>query len=119
MLFSYNTAKIVILSLVRNSGSLDDEDEKVLLGVSQPSIGFLKSNNRTNVALSRAQHGLYILGNATDLAQKSSMWENVLTELEEKKCLGAGFPIICPKHPDQRQNISKPDMFAQVAPDGE
>ncbi|GAV98679.1 protein [Lentinula edodes] len=52
-IFQGEEAKIVIVSLVRNSGSFE--------GVGAP-IGFLKSVNRINVALSRAQHGLMRLG---------------------------------------------------------
>ncbi|KAK0443327.1 uncharacterized protein EV420DRAFT_1484981 [Desarmillaria tabescens] len=50
-IFQGEEAKIVIVSLVRNSGSFDSDE----------SIGFLKSANRINVALSRAQHGLWLL----------------------------------------------------------
>ncbi|KAF9106328.1 hypothetical protein BGX27_009209 [Mortierella sp. AM989] len=45
-------AKIVIISLVRSDISEDELSFK-----SKSSIGFLKSPNRTNVLLSRAQHG--------------------------------------------------------------
>ncbi|KIJ49701.1 hypothetical protein M422DRAFT_66154 [Sphaerobolus stellatus SS14] len=115
--FQGEEAKIIILSLVRNSGSDDDQDA-LLLGAVRSSIGFLKSRNRTNVALSRAQHGLYIMGNANDLAKKSLMWASIVDILDNEDCLGTSFPIACPKHPEQRHHISNPGMFAQVAPDG-
>ncbi|KAJ8523127.1 hypothetical protein ONZ45_g408 [Pleurotus djamor] len=62
------TKVVVILSLVRNSGNIggDDDDEDWVRS----------SNNRTNVALSRAREGLYILGNAPLLSAKSPMWND-------------------------------------------
>ena len=110
-------ANIIILSLVRNSGSIEDEQERAL-SVIRPSIGFLKSRNRTNVALSRARHGLYIMGNANDLASKSSMWKTVIDVLDEQGSLGSAFPISCWNHPDERHDVSAPGMLPQFAPDG-
>lgn len=49
--FQGEEATIVIVSLVRNTSS-----------DSHGAIGFLKSPNRTNVLLSRAKHGLFMLG---------------------------------------------------------
>lgn len=108
-------AKIVILSLVRNSGS---DDELEASGALHSSIGFLKSKNRTNVALSRAQHGLYIMGNARDLAEKSSMWKDIINILDTEGCVGNGFPIQCHKHPQERNLVTEPNMLTHWAPDG-
>ncbi|KAF8588736.1 hypothetical protein K439DRAFT_1651802 [Ramaria rubella] len=115
--FQGEEAKIIILSLVRNSGPIDDEQEHVGSAI-RPSIGFLKSPNRVNVALSRAQHGLYIMGNAENLASRSPMWRSILNVLDEQGSLGSAFPMSCPKHPDDRHDISAPGMLPQHAPDG-
>ncbi|CAM9213606.1 unnamed protein product [Ectocarpus sp. 6 AP-2014] len=48
--FQGEESKIIIMSPVRSNRNAD--------------IGFLRSSNRVNVALSRAQHGMYIIGNA-------------------------------------------------------
>ncbi|KAL5531131.1 hypothetical protein ACEPAG_4007 [Sanghuangporus baumii] len=70
-------ADIVILSLVRNSGGGHETNEHdIIARRTVPRIGFLKSENRTNVALSRARLGLYILGNAADFASQSTMWSS-------------------------------------------
>ncbi|KAI6021428.1 hypothetical protein BKA83DRAFT_166314 [Pisolithus microcarpus] len=85
--------KIIILSLVRNSGSLEDE-----IGwnyTTRPNIGFLKSDNRTNVALSRAREGLYIFGNADNLSSQSGMWRSIIEELQANDSLGTALPIAC------------------------
>ncbi|TFK44429.1 hypothetical protein BDQ12DRAFT_672980 [Crucibulum laeve] len=106
-------AKIVILSLVRNSGSLEDE-----LKGRAGGIGFLRSENRTNVALSRAKEGLFILGNSTQLLSKSRMWRGVIEQLQESGNIGDGFPVACHRHPESAMRISKPGELSQLAPDG-
>ncbi|KAG0086969.1 hypothetical protein BGZ92_007708 [Podila epicladia] len=67
-------AKIVIISLVRNNTANDP--------TASGKIGFLKSPNRTNVLLSRAQHGMFIIGNAELMEQeKNGIWPSVIDEL--------------------------------------
>ncbi|KAH9011570.1 hypothetical protein EDB85DRAFT_1108865 [Lactarius pseudohatsudake] len=106
--FQGQEAKIVIISLVRNSGTFEE---------GRASIGFLKSSNRINVALSRAKHGLYILGNASNL-RKNETWRTVLDEMEKEDQLGYAFPIICSRHPKTRQLITQPGQIPTHAPEG-
>ncbi|EJD52447.1 P-loop containing nucleoside triphosphate hydrolase protein [Auricularia subglabra TFB-10046 SS5] len=109
--FQGEEADIIILSLVRNAGELSDE--------SRTSIGFLKSINRTNVALSRARHGLYILGNAANLAARSALWATVINKLKETDAIGPGLPIHCSRHLDDGPRYAtKPGDIARLAPDG-
>ncbi|KAJ7593988.1 hypothetical protein C8J56DRAFT_777276 [Mycena floridula] len=109
--FQGEEAKIVILSLVRNAGSEENSG-------SRPNIGFLKSENRANVALSRAKEGLFILGNAPQMASRSPMWREVIEAMEEQGCIGPGVPISCHQHPETVEWISKPGMLPRFAPDG-
>ena len=46
------------------------------------NIGFLKTSNRINVMLSRAKHGMYILGHADTLiaSKRSQMWRQVMLQ---------------------------------------
>lgn len=108
--------KIIILSLVRNSGSLEDE-----IGwnyTTRPNIGFLKSDNRTNVALSRAREGLYIFGNADNLSSQSGMWRSIIEELQANDSLGTALPVACFRHPTNLHHVSQPGQLPQIAPDG-
>ncbi|TCD60036.1 hypothetical protein EIP91_010850, partial [Steccherinum ochraceum] len=112
-------AKIVILTLVRNSGGSDDDEG--LHGHSRKgnvNVGFLKSVNRTNVALSRAREGLFILGNAVDLSSRSKMWKSVVEELDRDGCVGPALPVVCAQHKDKIQYVSKPGQLPRIAPDG-
>ncbi|TFK23669.1 P-loop containing nucleoside triphosphate hydrolase protein [Coprinopsis marcescibilis] len=108
-------AKIVILSLVRNEGSPNASGSGHHRG---STIGFLKSDNRTNVALSRAKEGLYILGNQSQLTSRSRMWHGVLEQLKTIDAVGTAFPIACSQHPEYQNLVSKPGELASIAPDG-
>ncbi|GBB94408.1 hypothetical protein RclHR1_02350007 [Rhizophagus clarus] len=107
--FQGEEANIVIISLVRNSSKSDGND----------SIGFLKSSNRSNVLLSRAREGMYLIGNSELMERKSlNMWAPVINILRERKQVGFGMPIVCNQHPNYKNIIDKPEQFAQVSPDG-
>nr|GAT43007.1 predicted protein [Mycena chlorophos] len=109
-------AKIVILSTVRNAGSQTDGSESRM--PARPTIGFLVSENRTNVALSRAKEGMFILGNAAQLSTRSNMWRSVIEQLESVDCVGDAFPVSCHRHPETVHFVSEPDKIPLFAPDG-
>ncbi|KAJ3040227.1 hypothetical protein HDV00_011325 [Rhizophlyctis rosea] len=108
--FQGEESKLVILSLVRNRSSLS-------ANATSGYIGFVKSPNRTNVMLSRAQHGLYILGNADLMEAKSDMWSDVIGILRGREAVGGGFPVVCQNHQKQIE-IQTPEMFEQFSPHG-
>ncbi|KAH7335664.1 hypothetical protein B0J17DRAFT_769497 [Rhizoctonia solani] len=117
--FQGEEGEVIILSLIRNSGTPFDKETTSLDHVKgRAPIGFLKSINRTNVGLSRAKHGLYIFGNAPELAQGSQMWSKVLKELNSSECLGPKLPIACHRHPEYIQWIDKPGVIPVVSPRG-
>ncbi|KAL5984656.1 hypothetical protein ACLOJK_041277 [Asimina triloba] len=59
---------IIILSTVRSN--------------SKGKVGFLDNLNRTNVALTRARHSLWILGNASTLVRSDSVWEELISDVK-------------------------------------
>jgi superfamily I DNA and/or RNA helicase len=74
--------KVVVISLVRNNAKRE--------------IGFMKMHNRVNVLLSRAQHGMVLLGNAATLREGSGeggMWSRVLDILQEQGCVGQQLEV--------------------------
>jgi helicase required for RNAi-mediated heterochromatin assembly 1 len=83
---------IVILSLVRSN----------MAG----SIGFLNISNRVCVALSRAQRGFYIFGNAQMITNIDTLWWDVANILNSKspKKVGVQLPLTCHRHKN-RTNI--------------
>ena len=101
--FQGEEAKVVIISLVRSN------DER--------RCGFLKTSNRINVLLSRARHGMYIIGNA-HTARSVPMWDQVITMLENEGNLGQTLALCCPRHKETAIEVSKPDDFSVLSPEG-
>ncbi|KAL8747727.1 MAG: hypothetical protein Q9190_000426 [Brigantiaea leucoxantha] len=84
--FQGEEANVVILSFVRSNP--------------QRKCGFLNSSNRINVALSRARHGMYIIGD-TQTASSIPMWSEVIAMLEQNGNVGDSLALTCPRHPDR------------------
>uniref|UniRef100_A0A2N9F0I6 DNA2/NAM7 helicase-like C-terminal domain-containing protein n=1 Tax=Fagus sylvatica TaxID=28930 RepID=A0A2N9F0I6_FAGSY len=49
-------------------------------------VGFLKNHQRTNVALTRARHCLWILGNEATLTKKFSIWKELVIDAKKRRC---------------------------------
>lgn len=62
------------------------------------NIGYLAFKNRICVALSRAMHGLYIIGNMTVLSQASNIWKQIKIELIKQRAIGHELALICTRH---------------------
>jgi hypothetical protein len=77
---------VVIASLVRSN--------------TNGSVGFLREPERINVLLSRARHGLILLGNAGHLshAKGCEHWVRLLRTLGESKAILPGLPAVCQVH---------------------
>ncbi len=101
--FQGEEAKIIIISLVRSN------DER--------KCGFLKTSNRINVLLSRARHGMYVIGNA-HTARCIPMWDQVITILENDGNLGQTLALCCPRHKETPIEVSEPDDFSIFSPEG-
>ncbi|KAH8689897.1 NFX1-type zinc finger-containing protein 1 [Talaromyces proteolyticus] len=101
--FQGEEAKIIIVSLVRSN-----KNQKV---------GFLKTTNRINVLLSRAQHGMYLIGN-TDTYSNIPMWQKVINMLRAKNSVGPSLDLCCPRHMATAIQVQQPDDFAKLSPEG-
>lgn len=101
--FQGEEAKVVVISLVRSN--------------TEQRCGFLSTTNRINVLLSRAKHGMYLIGNA-DTYGKVPMWTEVITMLRDENNIGPALPLQCPRHPDIPIEVSTPDQFLQFSPEG-
>ncbi|KAM7188378.1 hypothetical protein V8F20_010576 [Naviculisporaceae sp. PSN 640] len=100
--FQGEEAKVVIISLVRSNP--------------QQNCGFLRTSNRINVLLSRAKHGMYIIGNANTYGNVP-MWTAVLDMLKQEGNFGTAFELQCPRHPATPLQVSNPDHFMQFSPE--
>ncbi|KAF9105258.1 hypothetical protein BGX27_009708 [Mortierella sp. AM989] len=106
-------ADIIIISLVRSNTQKDEKGWS-------PTIGFLRSPNRTSVLLSRARHGMYLIGNADLMDQpQNGIWPEVMTELGKNGRIGEGFLLRCRHHPDiEIPPATDPDVFKDRMPNG-
>ena len=101
--FQGEESKIIIISLVRSN--------------KEKKVGFLKTTNRINVLLSRAQHGMYLIGN-TDTYSNISMWAQVIRMLEATDSVGNALGLCCPRHTDTVMQASEPLDFEKLSPEG-
>ncbi|MCJ1422503.1 hypothetical protein MMC29_000383 [Sticta canariensis] len=99
-------AKVVIIALTRSSA--------------EGKVGFLSTPNRINVLLSRAMHGMVLVGNADTFtaAKGTDMWEHIISQLSDKGVVGNALPLQCQLHPEDRILVKEPGDFELIAGDG-
>jgi hypothetical protein len=101
--FQGEEAKVVVISLVRSNA--------------QNNCGFLRTSNRINVLLSRAQHGMYIIGNSVTSIHVP-MWARVVKILKQDENIGKALELQCPRHPETPITVSTAEDFPKVSPEG-
>ena len=101
--FQGEEAKVVIVSLVRSN--------------KERKVGFLKTTNRINVLLSRAQHGMYLIGN-TDTYSNIPMWAQVRDLLQGADSVGGALGLCCPRHKETDIQVAQPEDFTRLSPEG-
>ena len=101
--FQGEEAQVIIISLVRSNPD--------------QNCGFLRTTNRINVLLSRAKHGMYIIGNSQTYGHVP-MWKTVIEMLQAEGNVGVSIPLCCPKHPDTLIEAATPEDFLMRAPEG-
>ncbi|PNP79889.1 hypothetical protein FNYG_06586 [Fusarium nygamai] len=101
--FQGEEAKVIIVSLVRSN--------------EQRRVGFLRTENRINVLLSRAQHGMYLIGNSETYLNRP-MWADVYNQLSQAGSVGKEIELCCPRHKDLQITCAEPEDFAIKSPEG-
>eukprot|EP00347_Sterkiella_histriomuscorum_P007574 403348396 len=94
-----------------NIGSIDswqgrETDYAIISTVRTRSLGFVKDANRLNVALSRARHGMIIIGNSQCLSNDEN-WLSYITYLDENNAIVSYEDIDDVKRRMQLVNIQK------------
>lgn len=79
--FQGEEAKVIILSTVRSGDKL----------------GFVKSPNRINVAMSRARDGMYVFGNSSAL-RTDPIWNAIVNMFIAKQALQSSIRLQCDRH---------------------
>lgn len=101
--FRGQQAKVVIIALGRCT--------------SQRALDHMRTSNRIDVLMSRAQHGCYILGDS-DSYKEDPAWRRIINTLEAGGNLGDSLELRCPRHPNQVIRVSGPYDFKLESPDG-
>ena len=94
---------IILLSLVRSN--------------KEGRIGFLQTENRVCVALSRAKKGFFCIGNISLLRGKSELWARIINDMEERGNVGKALRLSCQNHPQNMIDAARADDFKK-APEG-
>ncbi|KAF8651806.1 hypothetical protein HU200_063328 [Digitaria exilis] len=72
-------------------GFQGEEDDIIILSTVRSNrrgvVGFLSDNQRTNVAITRARHCLWILGNANTLYESGTVWKDLVADAQRRKCI--------------------------------
>jgi helicase required for RNAi-mediated heterochromatin assembly 1 len=95
-----------------------EENEVVLLSLVrcniQGKIGFLDVENRVCVALSRAQRGFYLFGDALNLCKSSQLWWEVVNIMaKDPRRVGFYMQLTCEKH-EERTFVKEPYDFRSL-----
>ncbi|KAG5772514.1 hypothetical protein H9Q72_001332 [Fusarium xylarioides] len=101
--FQGEEAKVIVVSLVRSNP--------------KRKVGFLRTENRINVLLSRAKHGMYLIGNA-ETYLNVPMWADVHEILTDANAVGRELKLCCPRHPATPITCSEPEHFLTRSPEG-
>lgn len=97
---------LILLSLVRSN--------------KEGKIGFLNRENRVCVALSRAKHGLYVIGNfeiIRKFSYRCKLWGRAIKTMELNGSIGKGLPLYCRNHKSTRIQAVDHEDFRK-APEG-
>ena len=89
---------VILLSLVRSN--------------KDGNVGFVKTPNRINVALSRARNGMFVIGNFEMIRAKSKLWNDILRTREERGELGEQLQLVCENHRDTPLCVECAEDFA-------
>ncbi|QGI59613.1 hypothetical protein CEK27_001738 [Fusarium fujikuroi] len=101
--FQGEEAEVIVVSLVRSNP--------------ERKVGFLRTENRINVLLSRAKHGMYLIGN-TETYLNVPMWADVHEILTDANAVGKELKLCCPRHPATPITCSEPKHFLTRSPEG-
>ena len=95
--FQGEESHIVLLSLVRSN--------------KEGKAGFVKTQNRVCVGLSRARDGMYVIGNFEMLKATSELWSSICNGMEMKGRIGSYLTLQCSVHEES------PNIQASTASD--
>ncbi|KAK8935441.1 putative helicase MAGATAMA 3 [Platanthera zijinensis] len=86
----YESLKYFSLKVRSIDGFQGSEEDVIIFSTVRSnksgSVGFLANAQRTNVALTRAKHCLWILGNETTLSSRENIWSKLIRDAKVRNC---------------------------------
>ncbi|RWR84616.1 helicase SEN1-like protein isoform X1 [Cinnamomum micranthum f. kanehirae] len=87
---TYETYGDFTVSVKSIDGFQGGEEDVIIISTvrsnSKGEVGFLSNLQRTNVALTRARHCLWIVGNGSTLSNSGSVWAEVVLDAKNRGC---------------------------------
>ncbi|XP_010435547.1 PREDICTED: helicase sen1 [Camelina sativa] len=88
--YSSLSGELFTLNVRSVDGFQGGEEDVIIISTvrsnSNGKIGFLSNRQRANVALTRARHCLWVIGNETTLARSGSIWAKLRRDSKRRKC---------------------------------
>ena len=76
-----------------------EENDIILLSlVRSEKPGFVRDEHRICVALSRAKHGLFVIGNFSLFTSTSKLWRCIIADISSQNKIGRSLPLECKRH---------------------
>ncbi|XP_058099760.1 probable helicase MAGATAMA 3 [Magnolia sinica] len=87
---TYETQVDFVVNVKSIDGFQGGEEDVIIMSTvrsnSNVSVGFLSNIQRTNVALTRARHCLWIVGNGQTLIKSGSIWKKIVLDAKHRGC---------------------------------
>ncbi|KFK33321.1 hypothetical protein AALP_AA6G359800 [Arabis alpina] len=88
--YSSLPGQLLTLNVRSVDGFQGGEEDVIIISTvrsnSNGKVGFLNNRQRANVALTRARHCLWVIGNETTLALSGSIWAKLISESRRRGC---------------------------------
>ncbi|KAL1197106.1 putative helicase MAGATAMA 3 [Cardamine amara subsp. amara] len=88
--YSSLSSQLFTLNVRSVDGFQGGEEDVIIISTVRSNrngnVGFLSNRQRANVALTRARHCLWVIGNETTLALSGSIWANLISESRTRGC---------------------------------
>ena len=112
----FNMPNVKVTSVDSYQG---EENDIILVSlVRSEALGFVADHSRICVAMSRAKHGLYVIGNFSRLFSiKSRLWRALVRHVKKQGKFGSSLPLMCQGHKNITE-VCNPTDFNQVRDGG-
>ena len=116
----FEKLKMVDIKIIPIDSYQGEENDIILLSlVRSEQPGFVTRENRICVAMSRARHGLYVIGNFSQLFERTSkLWKSLINCMKQREQFANYLPVVCHRHTNKLTKVYRPEDFDFVSHGG-